>query len=276
MIVLRFTVSEIGQLDLPAVDLEGPRIVIGAAATAQLRLPAEVARDEHAVISDGRWVALAALEVDGAPRASGESGAIGAGVTLAFGAFRVAVAPAPAGSIASPPAHTASLARELVRGLLGANAAPTFVVEVGPVVGAKRALPPPVATLVIGRGDEATWVILDEDLSRTHAEVRRGWDGMTITDLGSKNGTKLDGVAITETMPLADGMTVALGKVVLRFTDAAERHLRGVGTQPVTPRAVRATPLGVAPAKSSSRWPFLIAATIAVVAVAGLVWVLVG
>lgn len=274
--MLRFTVSEDGQAELPAVDLEGARIVIGAAATAQLRLPAEVARDEHAVISDGRWVALAALEVDGAARASGESGAIGGGVTLAFGGFRVAIAPAPAGSLASSPAHTASLARELVRGLLGANAAPTFVVEAGPVLGAKRALPPPVATLVIGRGDEATWVILDEDLSRTHAEVRRGWDGVTITDLGSKNGTKLDGVKITEPTPLADGMAIALGKVVLRFADPAERHLRGAGgTQPATPRAIRAKPLGVAPPRAASPWPFLIAVTIAGAAVAGLVWVLV-
>jgi pSer/pThr/pTyr-binding forkhead associated (FHA) protein len=118
-------------------------------------------------------------------------------------------------------------------------------------------------------------VILDEDLSRTHAEVRRGWDGVTITDLGSKNGTKLDGVTITEPTPLADGMVVALGKVVLRFTDPAERHLRGAGgTQPATPRAIRATPLGVAPKRRPSPWPFVIAATIAGVAVAGLVWVL--
>ncbi len=267
--MLRFTVSETGQDALPAVDLDGPRIVIGAAPSAQLRLPAEVARDEHAVLSDGRWVALAPLDADGVARASGESGPIGAGVTLGFGMFRVTIVPAPAGSLASSPAHTASLARELVRGILGANAAPTFVVEVGPVRGAKRELPPPVATLVIGRGDEATWVILDEDLSRTHAEVRRGWDGVTITDLGSKNGTKLDGVEITEPTPLADGMAISLGKVVLRFADPAERHLRG-GTKAVTPRAIRAAP--VPPARSP--WAFVIAATIAGLAVAGLVWVL--
>lgn len=274
--MLRFTVSETGQPELPPVDLAGARIVIGAAPSAQLRLPAEVLRAEHVVISDGRWVALAALEVDGAERAAGESGPIGDGVTLAFGAFRVAIAPAPAGSVASLPAHTASLARELVRGLLGANAAPTFVIEVGPGHGAKRALPPPVATLVIGRGDEATWVILDEDLSRTHAEVRRGWDGVTIADLGSKNGTMLDGVKITEATPLADGMAVALGKVVLRFSDPAERHLRGTGaTQAATPRAIRATPLGAAPKRAPSPWPFVIATAIAGFAVAGLVWVLV-
>ncbi len=262
--MLRFTVD-----DLPAVDLEGPRIVLGGSAAAQLRLPAAVAREEHVVISDGRWIALAALEVDGSPRASGESGPIGAGVTMMFGALRVAIAPAPAGSLVSPPARTASLALELVRGLLGANAAPSFEVETGPVPGAKRALPPPVATLVIGRGDEATWVILDEDLSRAHAEVRRGWDGVTIRDLDSKNGTRLDGVAITEPTPLGDGMAIQLGNVVLRFRDPAERHLRG-GTQPPEPRrSVPAVPVSV-----PSPWPFLVAAAVAGLAVVGLVWVL--
>ncbi len=135
--MLRFTVDQ-----LPSVDLDGARIILGASAAAQLRLPAAVARDEHVVISDGRWIALAAIDVDGAPRASGESGPIGSGITLGFGALRVAIAPAPAGSRVSSPAHTASLALELVRDLLGANAAPSFEVEIGPVVGAKRALPP--------------------------------------------------------------------------------------------------------------------------------------
>lgn len=272
--MLRFTVGEVGRTELPPVDLEAPRIVIGSSPAAQLRLPAEVARAEHAVITDGTWVALAPLEVDGKLRPSGESGPISAGTTLAFGTFRVAIAPAPSGSVASPPARTQSLARELVRGLLGANAAPSFVVEAGPVRGAKRVLPPPVSTVVIGRGDEATWVILDEDLSRAHAEVRRGWDGVTIADLDSKNGTKLDGVTITEPTPLVDGMAVALGKVVLRFSDPAERHQKGAGaTKAATPRAIRAEP--VAPPKPApSPWTFFVAAAIAGLAVAGLVWVL--
>lgn len=270
--MLRFTVSEAGRTELPPVDLAAARIVIGASPGVQLRLPVEVARPEHVVIADGRWVALAPLEVDGTARAAGESGEIGAGVTLAFGAYRLAIAPAPAGSAASSPARTASLARELVRGILGAAAVPSFVVEAGPVRGAKRVLPPPVATVVIGRGDEATWVILDEDLSRAHAEVRRGWDGVTIADLGSKNGTKVDGAEISEPTPLADGAVVSLGKVMLRFSDPADRHMRGAGTLAATPRAIHSAPAPAAPARSP--WTFVIAASIAGLAVAGLVWVL--
>ncbi len=261
--MLRFTVDE-----LPGVDLDGPRIVLGAGPAAQLRLPAAVAREEHVVISQGRWIALAPLDVDGAPRASGDSGPIGAGVTLVFGGLRVAIVPAPAGSLVATPMRTASLALELVRGLLGANAAPSMEVEQGPVRGAKRALPPPESTLVIGRGDEATWVILDEDLSRTHAELRRGWDGVTVRDLDSKNGTRIDGVAITEPRPLHDGMAIQLGNVILRFRDPAERHLRGGSLPPP------AKPSVAPPVAERSRWPFVIAAAITALAVVGLAWVI--
>jgi predicted component of type VI protein secretion system len=124
--------------------------------------------------------------------------------------------------------RTASLARELVRGLLGDGGEPTLAVEQGPMTGTSRALPPPVATVVIGRGDEASWVILDSDLSRTHAEIKRDWDGVHVRDLGSKNGTRLDGVAIDGAGSLmADGGLLELGSVQLRFSDPAERHLRG-------------------------------------------------
>jgi hypothetical protein len=274
--VLCFTVTDDGHPALPAIDLDGTRVVLGSSPSAQLRLPAEVARDEHVVISDGRWVALAALQVDGAARVSGDSGPIGSGVTLAFGALRVAIAPSPTGSIVSPPQRTESLALELVRNVLGSNAAPMFEVQAGPVVGARRSLPPPIATLVIGRGDEATWVILDEDLSRTHAEIRRGWDGVTIRDLDSKNGTKLDGVRLTAEAPLHDGAVVHLGKVVLRFSDPAEAHLRGAaGTLAASPIAKRAVAPPLSAAPSPSPWPFVLAATIAGAAVAGLAWVLV-
>jgi predicted component of type VI protein secretion system len=140
----------------------------------------------------------------------------------------VRVEPSPGGTAASPPQRTESLARELVRSLLGAGAAPTLEIERGPAAGATRALPPPESALVIGRGDDAGWVLLDEDLSRTHAEVRRGWDGVTIRDLGSKNGTIVDGAMVDGAgVMLRDGARIELGNVVLRFRDPAERHLRG-------------------------------------------------
>lgn len=271
--MLRFTVTDAAHTPLPPLDLDAARIVLGSSVAAQLRLPAAVAREEHVVISDARWVALAPVTVGGAARSAGDTGPIGDGVTFTFGTLAVAVAPAPAGSSVSPPQRTESLALELVRGMLGSAAAPTFTVETGPIVAARRALAPPPSTLVIGRGDEATWVILDEDLSRTHAEVRRGWDGVSIRDLDSKNGTAVDGSPVTDWTPLHHGALVALGKVIVRFDDPAEAHLRG-GPAPAKPvvRQPGPVPTSRTPA---GRWPIFVAAAIAVVAAAGAVWMLV-
>jgi hypothetical protein len=279
--VLRVTVSEAGQPPLPAVDLEEPRVVIGSGAGARIRLPAAIAREAHLEVTPDGWRALAEVVVDGAVRASGASGPIAGGVVFELGAYRVRIEPAPPGTAASPPQRTESLARELVRGLLGAGAAPTLEIERGPGSGAVRALPPPEAALVIGRGDEAGWVILDEDLSRAHAEVRRGWDGVAIRDLGSKNGTRVDGARVgADGAPLGDGARIELGKVALVFRDPAERHLRGA-TEPPAAAPARAAPAasGPAPAPGLSGpgptpWVRVVALAIAATAIAGLIWIL--
>jgi len=182
--VLRIEVSEEGREALPAVDLDDAIVVIGSAADARVRLPATVADAEHVLVESGRWRARARVVIEGEARDAGSTGDIGDGVTLRIGTYRLRVQPSPPGAVAMPPQRTESLARELMRSLLGTNAAPTLEVERGPTVGDKRMLAPPESTLVIGRGDEAGWCVLDEDLSRTHAEVRRGWDGTRIVDLG--------------------------------------------------------------------------------------------
>ncbi|HEX7841125.1 MAG TPA: FHA domain-containing protein, partial [Kofleriaceae bacterium] len=147
-------------------------------------------------------------------------------------------------------------------------------IERGPTAGARRALPPPEAALVIGRGDEASWVILDEDLSRTHAEIRRGWDGVTVVDLGSKNGTRVDGKRIGgDPALLRDGAAVALGGIVMRFRDPAERHLRGEPpAQGASSSPAHSTALP--PELASSAWPIVVYAAIAGLALAALVWIL--
>ena len=125
---------------------------------------------------------------------------------------------------------------------------------------------------MIGRGDDAAWVILDNDLSKAHAEVRRGWDGTRIIDLESKNGTRVDGVLVRDAL-LGDGSVIALGKVRIRFRDLAEVHMRG-GTR--TPAV--ASPVGIPPATSPASPPSSLvsyaALAIMVLALAGLVWVL--
>ncbi len=294
--MLRIEVSEEGREALPAVDVDDAIVVIGSAADARVRLPAAVAEPEHVVLERGRWRAGARVIVGGHPRqgaATGElgdgearepgaNGDIGDGLTLGIGTYRVRVLPSPPGAIAMPPQRTESLARELMRSLLGAGAAPTLEVERGPTVGDKRMLAAPESALVVGRGDEAGWILVDEDLSRMHAEVRRGWDGTRILDLGSKNGTKLDGVAVgADGAMLHDGALVELGKVAIRFRDPAERQLRATPqTQAATPKSMRPV-ASVVPERPptraiapTSRVPFYLAIFIMVTALTGLVWIL--
>jgi hypothetical protein len=304
--MLRFEVSVIGRAALPAIDErsesggrgpagsaggEGahPRridtadsvVVIGSGPAARVRLPPEAARDAHVRIVGQSWTLLAECKIGGMVRAAGDSGSVRHGMVVELGNYRVRVSAAPAGAPATPPQRTESLARELVRSLLGDGAAPSLEIERGPDAGTRRALELPESTLVIGRGDEASWVILDEDLSRTHAEIRRGWDGVAVADLGSKNGTRVDGQKVgARPVALRDGALLSLGNVALRFRDPAERHLRG---EPAPePTAGPST----APARSKPRvgkpgaahaptmWPFIAFTTITVLALVALLWVL--
>ncbi len=274
--MLRFEISEHDRGSLPAVDLADDVVVIGSAPGARIRLPADVAQPVHLRIEGQGWTLVADAKLGGMARTAGDSGSIGRGVVLELGRYRVRIGPSPIGTTATPVQRTESLARELVRTLLGEGAAPSLEIERGPHAGARRALPPPEATVVIGRGDEASWVILDEDLSRGHAEIRRGWDGTTIADLGSKNGTRVDGAKIgAAPVMLSDGAVVALGHVVLRFHDPAERHLRGESLSgEARDPALRAA--AAEPAETASPWTFIAYAAIAAVALAALIWFLAG
>ena len=290
--MLRVEVSEEGQAALPAIDVEDAVIVIGSATNARIRLPAGAAEREHVRIEGGRWRALGPARVDGVARDGGE---IGDGVTLELGNYRVRLAPAAADAEPAPVQRTESLARELMRNMLGTAGAPTLEIERGPHAGGKRMLAPPESTLVIGRGDDAHWVIDDKDLSRTHAEVRRGWDGTRIADLESKNGTKVDGDKVTrDGMALRDGCVIELGPVVMRFRDPAEKYLQGDAPafRPlIAAEAKRDTDAKRAAAKSAeaqraddeaaraaeprpSTLPFYLPLAIAVLALAALIWIL--
>jgi hypothetical protein len=273
--MLRVEVSEAGQTALPAVDVDDAIVVIGSATNARIRLPAAAAQREHVRIEGKRWRAIAPVKVDGVALDSGD---IGDGVTLEIAGYRLRVAPAPANATPAPVQRTESLARELMRNLLGSAGAPTLEVERGPLVGAKRALAPPESTLVIGRGDEATWVIADKDLSRTHAEIRRGWDGTRIVDLDSKNGTKVDGDrAGRDGLMLRDGCVVELGPIVMRFRDPAEKHLQGDAPAFRPLQADFAKPRPPSPVAQPPRGNsivFYVALGIMLGAIAGLVWVL--
>ena len=64
--------------------------------------------------------------------------------------------------------------------------------------------------LTLGRLPECTITFDDTNVSREHAEIRPDGDGFVIADLGSTNGTTVNGVAVSQRR-LDDGDVVALG-----------------------------------------------------------------
>src|SRR5690606_6249328 len=117
--------------ELPPLDIADASFSIGSGPDARVRLPASAAQVEHVRIEGGRWRALGPVRVEGVASsaatnagAAPDAGEIGDGVTLGIADYRVRIAPAPEGSVAAGPQRTESLARELMRSLLGSGAAP--------------------------------------------------------------------------------------------------------------------------------------------------------
>lgn len=70
--------------------------------------------------------------------------------------------------------------------------------------------------LVIGRLAECDVVLSDDSVSRRHAEVTRRTGDIYVRDLGSTNGTKVNGAGVRERR-LLDGDEIRVGSTTLRF-----------------------------------------------------------
>jgi adenylate cyclase len=75
--------------------------------------------------------------------------------------------------------------------------------------------------VVIGRSPDCQIVLKDFGISRNHAKIVVGEDGVRIVDLKSKNGTQVNGVPVVEA-PLKDGDKILLGKLPLTFSKSLE------------------------------------------------------
>ena len=73
--------------------------------------------------------------------------------------------------------------------------------------------------VTIGRLPECAVVLDDPNVSRRHAQLRREGDSVLLVDLGSTNGTKVNGVVVRERR-LTPGDTVTVGTTTMRFEPA--------------------------------------------------------
>jgi pSer/pThr/pTyr-binding forkhead associated (FHA) protein len=84
---------------------------------------------------------------------------------------------------------------------------------------------------VLGRGSDCDLVLTHPGVSRRHAAVEVGEAGAVIRDLGSSNGTRVNGRS-GPCLPLHHGAVVCLGSVACRF-ECLDRA--GVEDEPTAP-----------------------------------------
>jgi serine phosphatase RsbU (regulator of sigma subunit) len=71
--------------------------------------------------------------------------------------------------------------------------------------------------ITIGRSKKNDLVLADQWLSRIHAEIRRENSRHFIRDLDSRNGTYVNGMRLSQRVPLQNGDVVTLGDQQIRF-----------------------------------------------------------
>ena len=71
-------------------------------------------------------------------------------------------------------------------------------------------------TVTVGRLPDCELLLVDPRVSRHHAEIRPSGDDFVLVDLGSTNGTRVNGVRVAQRV-LRDGDELAFGSTRLRF-----------------------------------------------------------
>ena len=98
------------------------------------------------------------------------------------------------------------------------------------------------ATLVVGRAPNSDIPVIDPTISRRHAEVECGDTGVTIRDLGSSNGTFVNGARV-EASPVVVGDVVTFGKVAFRLSQVAITVAPSPSAAPTGATIVRQLPV---------------------------------
>jgi serine protease Do len=98
----------------------------------------------------------------------------------------------------------------------------------------------------------------DPEISRSHARISRGPDGrLLVEDLGSRNGTEVNGTRITEPQALTAGDTIKVGATTLQLLDSEGNAfqataLAGTGDAGATRASNSPTPAAPSPASAVS------------------------
>ena len=132
-------------------------------------------------------------------------------------------------------AHEVAPCDGLIAEHIHSNTEPTDAVAwVVDGFGAAHAL---AAKTAIGRNHEGELVVLAGSVSREHAQLEKRDAGWTVRDLGSRNGTFVDGARVQGRMPLP-------GRHLLKIGDVAMWFLAEVLHEPVAPPSMATASVG--------------------------------
>jgi pSer/pThr/pTyr-binding forkhead associated (FHA) protein len=242
---VRHPQSVVGDAGEVRYELELGRIAIGRSAGADVRLPHLSVSESHATLE--HMAGGYSLRDEGSTNGTRVNGAalvplrprsLKEGDQIEIGSFVVSFGLTASPSQPLSAERTASLARRMLREMLGREhgaASPPFVrIEQGPDRGTLIQLADPPSKLRVGRGEEADLVLTDPDVSRLHLELVRDVDGTLARDLESKNGLEVNGKRLRERR-LRHGDMVGLGATLLAYQDPADEALRALeGKRDVT------------------------------------------
>jgi hypothetical protein len=101
---------------------------------------------------------------------------------------------------------------------------PVLIAQTGPLNGQRW---PIKNTLLMGREENCEIVIPSRQVSRCHARISLSHQGILLEDLGSKNGTHLNGKTLTQPVYLQDGdiIQIALAQLFVYISSDATMPL---------------------------------------------------
>lgn len=231
-----------------AYGFDQARIAIGRGLGADIRIPHLTVSELHATVrfdTDAYSIldndSTNGTLVNGTRLFPGRAKRLNDGDRIDIGAYTLSFHAGVALSHPTTIEHTAELARRLFRQSPGGLKidAPRVCVLSGPETGKSLDIPSPPARLVIGREASCQLVLPDPDVSREHAELRRDLDGVSIRNLGSKNGLNVNG-QLLEQRRLRDGDELVLGTTRLLFEEPADEpidNLSGESDLALPPRS---------------------------------------
>src|SRR6185369_2269128 len=86
----------------------------------------------------------------------------------------------------------------------------------------------------IGKGPRNDLVIADPAVSTAHAILRRDGDSYTISDIGSRNGTYVNGERVAESQKLNHGDVIGIGLSKLTFRIGNHSETGAIDSEVIT------------------------------------------